>query len=499
MRKRRPGVISSLLSALSIRRSRLFYRLYYRSQYYQRIGASRYLLRLFPTLHYVCFGTHENRNPNPFFDTEYYLSHNLDVVESGSNPLVHYLRYGAKERRNPSPFFDTGHYFDKYPDVSESGLNPLQHYLQHGAETVRTPNPLFENLRNVTEPNPGDYAQGRSWLQEGIGVSGLVGPPRQIQPQRSIRFEWDKGGWNNIRMQAEVMVGLAAQYDRALILPQPDQWTLISADEAHLFDYFDEDAFRAEVSVLPSVARVEDEWQVPEDLAAINTVRLKRATFQRQQGRECWYFPKRTRMFGCYSSVLGSDSSLYALVHRAFRIRTDLLDMAMELLQEHHLKPGGYLAAHVRRGDFQYPAMRHLSTFDIVDALRSHGADAAGKLLIVSDFYDGELLSACQKQGWETVCWATRHTSDPKLSGVLDMLCCCLGWRFVGTRLSTFSTGIIQWRGYVSRVEGAAVDAVPRFTSELDQVPWWARVDEHAWLTIESTGLASSGEEANGG
>ena len=79
------------------------------------------------------------------------------------------------------------------------------------------------------------------------------------------------------------------------------------------------------------------------------------------------------------------------------------------------------------------------------------------------------------------------------------MLCCCLGWRFVGTRLSTFSTGIIQWRGYVSRVEGAAVDAVPRFTSELDQVPWWARVDEHAWLTIESTGLASSGEEANGG
>jgi hypothetical protein len=79
------------------------------------------------------------------------------------------------------------------------------------------------------------------------------------------------------------------------------------------------------------------------------------------------------------------------------------------------------------------------------------------------------------------------------------MLCCCLGWRFVGTRLSTFSTGINYWRGYVSRVEGAAVDAVPRFTSELDQVPWWALVDEHAWLTIGPTGLSSSGEEANGG
>ena len=173
--------------------------------------------------------------------------------------------------------------------------------------------------------------------------------------------------------------------------------------------------------------------------------------------------------------------------------------MTMTLLQEHELEPGGYLAAHVRRGDFQYPKMRYLSIDDIVEALLRHGADVAEKLLIVSDFYDEELLAACREQGWEVVCWATKHTGDSRFFGVLDMLSCCLGWRFVGTPLSTFSTGIIQWRGYLSRVVGSTVDAVPRFTSELDQVPWWGEVDEHAWLTIESSGLASSDVGTDGG
>jgi hypothetical protein len=182
--------------------------------------------------------------------------------------------------------------------------------------------------------------------------------------------------------------------------------------------------------------------------------------------------------------VLGSDTGHYALMHRAFRVRADLLDKATQLLEVHGLKPGGFLAAHVRRGDFQQKAMRYLSTAEVVKALHRHGADTAGTLLIVSDAYDEELLDACRGRGWEPVCWATEHSGDAKLAGILDMLCCCLGWRFVGTRLSTFSTGIIQWRGYMSRVAGTRVDAIPRFTAELEQVPWWGAVDEHAWLSI---------------
>jgi hypothetical protein len=478
------GIIKLLTSAIFIRRSGLFYHVYYRSQYYQEIKAGRYLLWLSPVLHYVCFGTHENRNPNPFFDTEYYLENNPDVVESGQNPLVHYILKGAVQRRNSSPFFDTGYYLDNNPDVAPSGLNPLLHYLVHGTKVGSSPNSLFEGLRNFDEPVAAERAEGSDWLRQGLGVSLARRSDRPNCPDHMIRFEWDKGGWNNIRMQAEVLVCMAARFNRALVLPNSGTWYQVPGDTTHLFDYFDEAAFRAAVPVLPSDTRVQDEWEVPAHLSVTNTFRVKSDEFQRQGDRESWYFPRATRMFGCFASVFGSDSELYALVHRAFRLRADLLDKTIDMLHEHELKPGGYLAIHVRRGDFQYKTMRYLPVSEVIDALRRNDADSVGKLLIVSDQYDEELLESCRRQGWEAVCWATRHTDDEKLSGVLDMLCCCLAWRFVGTRLSTFSTGIIQWRGYVSRVVGARVDAVPRFTAELNQVPWWAVVDEHTWLAI---------------
>jgi hypothetical protein len=457
---------------------------YYRSQFYRELKADRYLLRLSPVLHYVLFGAFDGKNPNPLFDTEYYRDNNPDVVQSGQNPLAHYLRHGAQKRLNPSLYFDTGFYMDQNSADFGSGLNPLCHYFRRGRQKGCSPNPLFAGICRVHKPLAADQVQGRDWLQQGLGTSLVGGPRPAHRPDRMIRFEWDRGGWNNIRMQAEVLVCLAARFDRALVLPAPAPWYLVPGDHSHLFDYFDEAAFRAAVPVLPSDTRMQDEWKVPAHLAVINTVRLKKAEYLKQQDRESWYFPKTSRMFGCYPSVFGSNTAHYSLIHRAFRVRADLLDKTTELLRDHGLKPGGYLAVHVRRGDFQYPAMRHLSIANVVEALRRHGADTAGTLLIVSDMYDDELVDACRAQGWKPVCWATEHSGDARLSGVLDMLCCCLGWRFVGTRLSTFSTGIIQWRGYVSRVAGTQVDAIPRFTVELDQVPWWAAVDELAWLSI---------------
>ncbi len=482
--RNRTGIIRALMDAFLIRRSGLLQVTYYRSQFYQELKADRYLLRLSPVLHYVLFGAFDGKNPNPLFDTDYYRDSNRDSVQSGQNPLVHYLRLGAQKRLNPGPFFNTGYYLDRNPALDGSGLNPLWHYFRHGRKAGCSPNPLFARICSVPKPLAADYAEGRDWLQQGLGTSSVGGPHPARCPDRIIRFEWDPAGWNNIRMQVEVLVCLAARFDRALVLPDPDRWCRVPGDHTHLFDFFDEVAFRAAVPGLPPDTGMEDEWEVPAHLAAINTVRLKKEAYFRRQDRKSWYFPKTTRMFGGFTSVFGSDTDLYALVHRAFRIRADLLDMATGLLENHGLKPGGYMAAHVRRGDFKYEPMRHLSIADVIEALRRHGANAAGTLLIVSDAYEDQLLEACRRQGWEAVCWAEKHPADARLSGVLDMLCCSLAWRFVGTRLSTFSSGIIRWRGYVSRVAGTRVDAIPRFTAELEQVPWWASVDEYAWLSI---------------
>ena len=48
-----------------------------------------------PLAHYLLFGVSEGRNPNPFFDSKYYLEKNPDVVATSENPLVHYLEKGA--------------------------------------------------------------------------------------------------------------------------------------------------------------------------------------------------------------------------------------------------------------------------------------------------------------------------------------------------------------------------------------------------------------------
>jgi len=479
------GIMQALSDAILISRSGLLHATFYRSQFYKELKADRYLLRLSPVFHYVLFGALAGKNPNPLFDSEYYRDLNPGVDRSGQNPLAHYLRQGAGENLNPGPFFDTGYYCGSNPGVANDGLNPLVHYFRCGKQQGRKPHPLFENMVHADEPRAVDWTVGRRWLQLALGASSAVGAPRPARrPDRIIRFEWDRGGWNNIRMQAEVLVCLAARYGRALVLPDPDHWYLIPGVDSHLFNYFDEAAFRAAVPVLPADTRLEDEWEVPAELASINTARLNRKAFQGQKDRESWYFPRTTRMFGCFSRVLGSTSGDYTLLNRAFRLRPDLIEMAAELLQSSGLEAGGYLAAHVRRGDFQQQVMRNLSTTEIVAALRGHGADAVGKVLIVSDEYEEELLAACRQEGWEPFCWAGQHNGDARLSGVLDMLACCPAWRFVGTNLSTFSTGIMQWRGFVSRVAGAGIDAVPRFTNELEQIPWWAEVDEFAWLSI---------------
>jgi hypothetical protein len=483
-RSQSPSILGSIDTARQLRRSGLFHNAYYKSQHAGVPFLQKYLLRYFPAWHYTLYGRQQQRNPNPLFDTAFYLDNNRDVVTSGMNPLLHYIRFGADERRNPSPYFDTGYYVDNNPDVVESGINPLLHYLRQGAKEGRGPNRLFENLAVVAKPGPCDFAAGHDWLRQALGPGGKRAPRATEGADGVIRFDWDRGAWNNIRMQVEILVCLAERFNRAIVLPEPDKWLHIAADSAHLFEYYDEDTFRAAVRVVPSTTRAEDEWKVPWQLKTTRTVKLGTEHFESQRHRATWYFPRDTRMFGYFPIVMGSDPELYALVHRAFRLRAEFLDMAVRQLQDHQLLPGGYLAVHVRRGDLQYQRVRHVAAEAIVEALRAHGADEVDRLLVVSDEYDEQLLELCRHQGWHPVCWATQHTIDPKFSGILDMLCCCLAWRFVGTPLSTFSTGIMHWRGYVSRVAGSRVDAVPRFTLELDFVPWWAWVDAHCWLAI---------------
>jgi glycosyltransferase involved in cell wall biosynthesis len=100
-------------------------------------------IKMEPYVHYLMYGTPENRNPNPFFDAGYYLKQNPDVLKSGQNPLLHYARHGWKEKRNPSRFFDVHWYLLNNSDVSLAHNEPLDHYLINGWRENRKPSYNF--------------------------------------------------------------------------------------------------------------------------------------------------------------------------------------------------------------------------------------------------------------------------------------------------------------------------------------------------------------------
>ena len=81
---------------------------------------------------YANGGWQHGLNPDAWFDTAYYLSHNPDVAAAGVNPLAHYEASGWMEGRNASAVFNTNAYLQQNPDVAGAQVDPLLHYVVNG-------------------------------------------------------------------------------------------------------------------------------------------------------------------------------------------------------------------------------------------------------------------------------------------------------------------------------------------------------------------------------
>lgn len=119
--------------------SGLFDVAFYRQQCRESLGDNPDPLR-----HYLTVGYREGCNPNPLFDSQWYLTQNPSVAYKKANPLVHFIQRGWREGCDPHPLFHTSHYLRTNPDVAEQELNPLHHFLSTGFKENRDPNPLFD-------------------------------------------------------------------------------------------------------------------------------------------------------------------------------------------------------------------------------------------------------------------------------------------------------------------------------------------------------------------
>ena len=136
-----------------------------------------------PLEHYLKWGAHENRDPNPLFDASWYLAKNADVAGSELSPLEHYCKWGAQEGRDPNPLFSTHWYLEANPDIRAAGLNPLQHYLEYGERENRNPHALFDS-RWYMAANP--EAEGSNPLAHYLSWGG----PRGRSPHPLFDPTW---------------------------------------------------------------------------------------------------------------------------------------------------------------------------------------------------------------------------------------------------------------------------------------------------------------------
>ncbi len=120
-----------------------------------------------PLLHYIHHGEREGRRPSVFFDPTWYRE--TFHLDEGELCLAHYLRERLTGRVNPNPDFDTDFYLTAYPDIAAAGIDAFVHFMDIGFRENRNPSPHFDTafyrnryLRLLPETNPlQDYQRRR--------------------------------------------------------------------------------------------------------------------------------------------------------------------------------------------------------------------------------------------------------------------------------------------------------------------------------------------------
>jgi hypothetical protein len=95
-----------------------------------------------PLAHFCAYGWHEGRNPNLYFQLDWYISHYLSERRNETNVLCHYYLEGETQDMQPSRHFQPRWYAQTY------GLpkwqSALGHYLAHRRTQIFSPNPAFD-------------------------------------------------------------------------------------------------------------------------------------------------------------------------------------------------------------------------------------------------------------------------------------------------------------------------------------------------------------------
>ena len=333
------------------------------------------------------------------------------------------------------------------------------------------------------------------------------------QPQRFLAFQTDFGGWNNILMQFEIMVVMAWITGRTLVLPPAKPFYLLGEEPRLLEDFLDLNDLRRQIPVLtaeefvafsklghetaadekyhaymhnhgymPPWNGLENILLFPPDALQVRPELQARLAGPRQAKRQLvtisdevehcdlLYFPmtKQHRMFGvaeCF--YLFGDETLErqarTLLRDTIRFREDIIKLAERAINAPVLAGTDYSALHIRRGDFQY-GQTQIGANQILEhtaALLSPGQP----IYVATDETDSAFLDVFREQ-FAVVTFGGLPAEivddiPDHWCGIIETLICAAApGRFIGTRLSTFSSRISTLRGHLSHTKGSDCEGI---------------------------------------
>lgn len=92
--------------------------------------------------HFLVHGQFEGRDPNPFFDLDWYqLNYKNELIENNLTPLLDYIQ--NQYCRNPNPIFATNKIIQELPEIGAINDNPLSDFL---SKYSKFENRIFSNF-----------------------------------------------------------------------------------------------------------------------------------------------------------------------------------------------------------------------------------------------------------------------------------------------------------------------------------------------------------------
>ena len=109
--------------------------------------------------HYVREGIYADLDPNPWFDTSFFRTHQSQHLGGYELPILAYLYSEDASGVRPSEHFDPAHYRASHTDLDD-GQRPLAHYVKYGhkegrvTEQARLPDRLVREIVEMTKVEP---------------------------------------------------------------------------------------------------------------------------------------------------------------------------------------------------------------------------------------------------------------------------------------------------------------------------------------------------------